>query len=414
MHKILYVFLNDYCAGVYQQDKSGRKSFRYIPEYLDNSKAIPLSNSLPLTPELFGDKVCHSFFGGLLPEESQRRIVAKIYGVSPSNDFSLLENIGGQCAGAISFYPTQEKDITKDSEFMPLSGVDLQDRIYHLAQHPLLLGYDEVRLSLAGVQDKIMVAENNTKLYLPLHNTPSTHIIKPEIGYIPATVTNEHICLELAKKIGLHVVSSKIAKAEVTEYLLVERYDRYNNFPDITRIHQEDFCQALSISTENKYQAEGGPSLPQCVELLRDISTNPVKDIQNLVDVVIFNYIIGNCDAHGKNFSLLYKGNNNIRLAPFYDLLSTLIYPELSKKMSMKIGSQYKINAVVPKDFIEMAQQCGLNPRMVKQRIIELSAQIIQVSAQVSIQSSDVSSVLEFIITRAKHTHLEYNNSTYD
>lgn len=411
MSKVLYVFLNDYCAGIYQQDKSGRKSFSYLQEYLDHSKAIPLSNSLPLKPELFGDKVCHSFFGGLLPEESQRRIVAKIYGVSASNDFSLLENIGGQCAGAISFYPTQEKDLSSHADFMPLSDKDLQDRIYHLAKYPLLLGYDEVRLSLAGVQDKIMVTENNNQLYLPLHNTPSTHIIKPEIGYIPSTVTNEHICLELAKKIGLHVVSSQIASAELTEYLLVERYDRYNNFPEITRIHQEDFCQALSIATENKYQAEGGPSLSQCIKLIRNISSNPVKDIQNLVDVVIFNYIIGNCDAHGKNFSLLYKQKNNIRLAPFYDLLSTLIYPEFSKKMSMKIGKQYKINAVTPKDFTEFAQICELNPRMVQQRIVELSAKTIKVSSEVSTYSADACSILTFIISRAEYIHLEYQNN---
>jgi serine/threonine-protein kinase HipA len=143
----------------------------------------------------------------------------------------------------------------------------------------------------------------------------------------------------------------------------------------LEREHQEDFCQALGISPDNKYQNEGGPSLKQCFALLRELSSAPVIDLQRLLDAVIFNFLIGNHDAHGKNFSLRY--GRETRFAPLYDVLSTAYYPELAKKMAMKIGGEYASDKVLPKHFDQLAEEAGLAKPMVKRRVQELAETVL-------------------------------------
>jgi serine/threonine-protein kinase HipA len=214
---------------------------------------------------------------------------------------------------------------------------------------------------------------------MPLGGAPTTHILKPAIERFKGIVFNESLCMKLAHAIGLHTARTQTGKVEDIDYLLVERYDRTlvkdsGGVEFLERDHQEDFCQALGIVPENKYQAEGGPSLKQCFALLRELSSAPVIDLQRLLDAVIFNFLIGNHDAHGKNFSLLY--GRETRLAPLYDVLSTAYYPELSRKMAMKIGSEYASDKVLPKDFEQLAEEAGLAKPMVKRRVSELAEEV--------------------------------------
>lgn len=163
------------------------------------------------------------------------------------------------------------------------------------------------------------------------------------------------------------------------DYLLIERYDRVvvkdGGSEHLEREHQEDFCQALGVIPENKYQNEGGPSLKQCFGLLRELSSAPVIDLQRLLDAVIFNFLIGNHDAHGKNFSLLY--GRETRLARLYDVLSTAYYAELSKKMAMKIGGEYASDKVQPKHFDQLADEAGMAKPMVKRRVREMAETVL-------------------------------------
>jgi serine/threonine-protein kinase HipA len=169
-------------------------------------------------------------------------------------------------------------------------------------------------------------------------------------------------------------------------YLLVERYDRtYRQVEGqgavLERLHQEDFCQAHGIVSELKYQKEGGPSLKQSFALLRNVSSAPVLDLSRFLDAVIYNYLIGNNDAHGKNFSLLYSGvgtdDLQIRLAPLYDILSTVYYPELSRTMAMKLGGEYSSERVMPRNFEQLAEEAGLAKPIVRRRVPELADSII-------------------------------------
>lgn len=152
----------------------------------------------------------------------------------------------------------------------------------------------------------------------------------------------------LAEAMGLHPAHARIYSVQERSFLLVERYDRVVNEAELQRLHQEDFCQALGVVLEMKYQNEGGSGLAQCFGLLRSVSKPSAPQVLRLLDGVIFNALIGNHDAHGKNFSLLYGARSPV-LAPFYDLLSTAVYPTLTPKMAMKIGSKYKFGKLEPK-----------------------------------------------------------------
>jgi serine/threonine-protein kinase HipA len=192
--------------------------------------------------------------------------------------------------------------------------------------------------------------------------------------------------MRLAAATGLPAAKAEIRRVEDVEYLLVERYDRMHRqslggVALLERLHQEDFCQALGIVSENKYQKEGGPSLKQCFALLREVSNAPVIDLARLLDAVVFNLLVGNNDAHGKNFSLLYRGvgtaNREIRLAPLYDVVSTYYYPELTRDMAMKIGGEYSSDKVSKANFEQLAEDAGLAKPLVRSRVPELAEAVL-------------------------------------
>jgi serine/threonine-protein kinase HipA len=170
----------------------------------------------------------------------------------------------------------------------------------------------------------------------------------------------------------------KPAKSEVQvvldrQFLLVERYDRLTHADGHRqRLHQEDFCQALGVVPEMKYQNEGGPDLIQCFDLVRRATRPSAPQVLRLLDYVIFNALIGNHDAHAKNFSLLYAGQAPV-LAPLYDTLSTAVNPTLTPKMAMKIGSKYKFSEVQARHWEQLAEGVGLAKAPAKRRILALA-----------------------------------------
>jgi len=179
--------------------------------------------------------------------------------------------------------------------------------------------------------------------------------------------------MALADAMQLKPAKSKVHLVLGRSFLLVERYDRLINARGRRqRLHQEDFCQALGVVPEMKYQNEGGPGLTQCFDLVRRATRPSAPQILRLLDYVIFNALIGNHDAHAKNFSLLHSGKMPV-LAPFYDTLSTAVYPTLTPKMAMKIGSKYKFSEVQARHWEQFAQDVGLTKAQAKRRILELA-----------------------------------------
>ncbi len=370
----LEVWLFDYRVGTLAL-ADGRLSFCYAFGWLSRPDAVGLSASLPLQAEPFDDRKTRPFFAGLLPEGQMRRLIAQQFQVSGQNDFALLDHIGGECAGAVTFLePGRALPIpTNDDDIQWLSDEEVVAILDELPRRPMLAGKDGLRLSLAGAQSKLPVVFDGARIGLPLNGTPSSHILKPAIHTVEDSVVNEGFCMALAAAMQLRPAKSKVHLVLDRSFLLVERYDRLIDAQgNRQRLHQEDFCQALGVAPEMKYQNEGGPDLAQCFDLVRRVTRPSAPQVLRLLDYVIFNALIGNHDAHAKNFSLLYSDKAPV-LAPFYDTLSTSVYPTLTSKMAMKIGSKYTFSEVQARHWEQFAEDVGLTKAQAKRRILELA-----------------------------------------
>lgn len=376
MTAALLVGINDAVVGRLWLDEKKRFCFQYDGQWLEGSK-IPLSLSLPLRSAPFLDDESHPFFANLLPEEKIRAVIARNLGISLNNDYGLLERIGGDCAGAVSLYPETGEPKRELGRYRQLSPDELAAIIRELPQRPLLAGEKGIRLSLAGAQKKLPVFYDDEHFRLGYGAFPSNYIIKPAIEDLDGTVENEAFCMALAHEVGLEVPRSFIHQHEETRVFVVKRYDRVTTAVGTKRLHQEDFCQALQIPPEYKYETEGGPSLAACFNLLRNASIRSGKDVLSLLNWVIFNCLIGNSDAHGKNISLLLLPEGPM-LAPFYDLLSTRIYVHygLAEGLAMKIGGENDPGAIRKKHWEQFAGEVGIKPRLVLIRVAELAKRI--------------------------------------
>lgn len=283
--------------------------------------------------------------------------------------------MGGECAGAVTLLaPGQPMPGAEQADDVQwLTEDEIVALLDELPQRPMLAGQDGLRLSLAGAQDKLPVVFDGVRMGLPKNGTPSSHILKPAIRTLDDTVSNEGFCLALADAMRLQPAKSQVLSVMGRQFLLVERYDRVSHAQgQRQRIHQEDFCQALGVVPEMKYQNEGGPDLAQCFDLVRRVTRPSAPQVLRLLDYVVFNALIGNHDAHAKNFSLLYA-DKSVVLAPFYDVLSTAVYPTLTPKMAMKIGSKYKFSEVQARHWAQFADAVGLGKAQAKKRILAMA-----------------------------------------
>lgn len=356
----------------------GRLSFAYHPNWLASPDAVALSGSLPLQAAPFDDIRTRPFFAGLLPEGHLRRLIAQHFQVSTQNDFALLDAIGGECAGAVTLLPKDAApQIAGAGEVSWLDDQRLSAILDELPRRPMLAGQDGLRLSLAGAQDKLPVVFDGQRIGLPLGGQPSTHILKPPIHALENTVLNEGFCLALAQAMKLPSAEARIHQAGDRRFLLVARYDRQRDAQgNLIRLHQEDFCQALGVVPEVKYQNEGGPDLKACFDLLRRVTRPSAPQVLRLLDYVVFNALVGNHDAHAKNFSLLFAPPSSRAaptLAPLYDVLSTAIYPSLTPKMAMKLGSKYQFSEVQLRHWEQFAEAAGLARAQTRKRILGMA-----------------------------------------
>ena len=381
MSRTLDVYLHDKLAGGLEQADSGDLTFTYAADYLDAAPHA-LSLSLPLEAATHSGNAVRAFFSGLLPEQSVRVRLARCLGLSETNPFALLEAVGGDCAGAVAFYPHGTKPPAHSDDVEVLDDKALGEVLALIKRRPMLAGDDGYRFSLAGAQDKLAVGFREGRVALIKDGAPTTHILKPAIEGIKDSAHNELFCMRLAKKMGLDVPETSLGFTGDTPYYLVERYDRHTDDDGtITRIHQEDFCQALGIAPEIKYEAEGGPNIAACLEVITNQTAHPAADQMKLLDRVLFNYLIGNADAHGKNFALLYKGDKP-ELAPAYDLLSTAVYPSLAKNMAMNIGDQYKPQDVYPQQFYKLVPETKAARADMKKRMEKMVKEMLEVAPE--------------------------------
>jgi len=362
---------------------------------------------LPLQIKPYLDAQTRAFFSGFLPDSLARYRLAKYLGVSEKNAFALLEIVGGECAGAVSLYPEGIIPLSVDKASREvLDDQRLAEILHLLKSRPLLAGDQGLRLSLAGAQDKLAVCVEKNQVVL-VKDAPTTHILKPLIQDIEESVLNELFCMQLAAKVGINTAKTCLGFLNETPYLLVTRYDRLVSKTGVLRLHQEDFCQALGILPDIKYEREGGPSIVQCQNIITTACLKPAVDQIQFLKCLLFNYLIANADAHGKNFSLLYQSQKP-SLSPAYDLLCTAVYTDMATKMAMKIGSKYQPEAVFNRHWYQLVvNTAGARKNLRQQmRIMVDACRIEAVTLEKSFKKLDIQSpifakIIKIINTRA-------------
>lgn len=373
----LDVYLHDERAGILERLDGAELRFTYDRDWLAAAET-PISLSLPLREEPYRDPDCRPFFSGLLPEGDFLRSIARTFHISAENPFTVLREIGGECAGAVSLAaPGSDPPFASAPAAEWLSEAQLAALLSELPARPLLSGPEDdkgVRLSLAGTRDKLPILCRDERVGITRGRPPSTHIIKMPPPEIPGFVANEAYCMALAGEIGVRVASAEPLRAGRLEALLVERYDRVRHGSAVQRIHQEDFCQATGRAPEMKYESEGGPSVAECGSLIRAHASGPGASLLQFLDALLFNLLIGNADAHSKNYSLLLEGPRAPRLAPLYDLLSTRVYGRrFGRKMGMKYGGEYRPDRIRGRHLDRMGDDLGIAGRRVRGHAKEIA-----------------------------------------
>jgi serine/threonine-protein kinase HipA len=410
MTHFLDVYFHEMKAGTLSQDGAGALSYAYTPAYLGGREPRAISFSMPLREAAYHDRVVRPFFSGLLPDGGARQRLAGALGISAGNAFGLLEVIGGECAGALSLYPAGDTPPTDDDGVELLTAARLEEILGKLRERPLLGGEEGVRLSLAGAQDKLSVCVDGDEIGLAKGGRPTTHILKPSIQALDGAVENELFCLRLAGALGLPAPAVEMRISGAIPFLLVERYDRTQNVDGIiTRLHQEDFCQALSVPPELKYEEEGGPGTEKSLDLVRRATARPAANQLNLIRILIFHYLVGNADAHGKNYALLYRGRTP-DLAPLYDVVCTAAYPRLAKKLAMAIGGRSTPDTIQLKQWFTLVPDTRGAQRLLVKDMGDLAGRIgaeadrlLEEFSQAGIIHSVLKIIRGILETRATH-----------
>lgn len=393
-HAPLNVLINGRLVGQLSKASNGATAFQYDQSWLDWEPAFAVSLSLPKRETPYKGQEVAAVFDNLLPDNLDiRRRIAERTGAAGTDPYSLLEEIGRDCVGAMQFlHPDDDHEFTARLEGEEQSEEDIEQTLAGLPQKPLGMGREEeFRISVAGAQEKTSLLLQDGKWLKPIGTTPTTHLLKPQLGQIPtpsgiidmsSSVDNEHYCLTLLEEFGIKVAKTWIETFGKRRVLVVERFDRLQRSQkDILRLPQEDMCQALGIPPSLKYQSNGGPTADQILRLLQR-ADSPLDDQQSFLSALILFWLIGATDAHGKNFSIFLRPYDRYGLTPLYDVLTAqpaFEQGQISKnkfKLAMSAGKKprYVVSEVAGRHFVQTAQKAGMGPTIIHQcfeRILE-------------------------------------------
>lgn len=366
-------------AGNIRGESSADACFVYSEDYLKREDAMPLSISLPLQRDPFTSDETRNYFDGLLPEGFTRRAVSQNMHIDENDYVSILHALGKECIGAVC---ALEEGESVEASYEPLSDEELRA----IAEEGALKSADIVtrsHLSLAGATGKAGLYLNpyDKKWYMPHGTAPSTHIVKQSHIRFDSIVANEQISLLTASKCGISTPESFIINTgsggDREVLFATKRYDRAagkvsryaDNIKMPVRLHQEDLAQAMGIPASKKYEEPGEDHMKRMFDILRRYSADPVTDQIKLWDMIVFNYFIGNTDAHIKNFSLLYSADlRTVRLAPAYDIVSTTVYSSGTRDMAFAVSGIWSLDSIDAQAFEHAAAEAGLGAKMAMRR----------------------------------------------
>jgi serine/threonine-protein kinase HipA len=402
----LKVLMNGYSVGYLHKSSNGAMSFQYDEEWLSTERTRPISLSLPLTNKNYQDERVYNFFDNLLPDNQNiRSKIQSRFKISTNQPFDLLGAIGADCVGAIQICDNQQPipDI-KIVTAKPISTAEIAKILTGYQHTPLgiVTEVDDFRISIAGAQEKTALLLYNEQWCRPAGTTPTSHIFKLPIGFISHSnldlqdsCENEWLCLEISKAFGLPTANAQIQVFDGVKVLVVERFDRRWS-PDkswLMRLPQEDFCQALGVSSNLKYQADGGPGIAEIMKLLMGANNAEADREQFFRSQVLF-WLLGAIDGHAKNFSIYIEAGGSYRLTPLYDVISA--YPLIENKslsaqkvkMAMALkgtsGNHYLWSKIQPRHFLATARAIDFSETKATKIVQEMLEKAVVVAQEVS------------------------------
>lgn len=411
-------------------------SFEYDAAWLKDTAAFPLSPVLPLTRPAKGypSIVVKRFIENLLPEGRALEVIAATSKVARSNVYALIAALGAETTGAFRFWPAGEAPPTVAAEMQrEVTREELQKRLDDRALVPLAAWDGKIRMSIAGVQDKLPVyldkpLDDGGRMYLAAPPLASTHILKPEPQEprTPHLVVNEHFCMSLARRMGLPVAGVRLYRAP-TPVLVVERFDRVlaaaANPRSVQRLHIIDACQATDKPAAAKYEHNLGTGAHvravrdgmsfEILFRLADLTVNKAVARRTLLRWAFFQFLIGNTDAHGKNFSF-YVRPEGLEPAPWYDLVSVVQYLHFDHELAMAWGDEFALENIKSFAMADFARRCKVDRGLLRREATRMSKLAIEhATLQASAAEYDsvdeqafAGSIRDFVIGQAERLPL--------
>ncbi|MEO8094800.1 MAG: HipA domain-containing protein [Pseudolysinimonas sp.] len=390
----LNVYLDGTAIGTLTQGTAGGIQFAYDDEYRRRRSATPLSLSMPLVREQHKNKQARSYLQGLLPDSEGRLAeLGREHHVSSKNPFALLAHTGRDAAGAVQILPPGEDSpdaARRQEDVTELDHAQFADLVADIIANRDTWGRREsnARWSLPGAQPKVALFRTAGGAWaVPEDSTPTTHIIKPAVPPYSSHHINEFMTMSAASHLGLRVANDFMVTTDRGDHAFVsERYDRVREGARWVRLHQEDFCQAMAVPPDHKYQKEGGPSISQVAQLFQGL---PDPDDRRLnatqfYDALVFNLAALGTDAHAKNYSFMLHGDR-ATMAPLYDLGSHAPYPTRNNEpleLAMALDGEYRIGAVGIEDLAKAGVKLGLDRDHARGRAVEVTGGIVEAYQQ--------------------------------
>ncbi len=358
----------------------GKVELRYTSEALDTwpSNTPLLSCSLPLGTRR---QQAGLFFRGLLPEGQHLQALAAQANLASYDTFGLLARYGKDVAGAAIVADATPRE--RPGSVAPYTREALEGEVADIKHRPLGI-HDDSELSLAGLQDKLLLIELGPGLWgRPIHGRPSTHILKVEDRRYSGMAEMEAACLRIARAAGLTTIDATTETIGNVPCLIVSRFDRRMESGTTVRIHQEDACQALARDPEKeqgagKYERAGGPTLRDIAQLLDRYARNGPAELTRLASIVAFTVLIGNADAHGKNIGLVHAMPGDVRLAPLYDTVPTALWPKLRDRAAMTVNGQQRLESVTLDDIAAEALRWPWDPDLARAAAISTTEAVLE------------------------------------
>ncbi|MFU8785488.1 type II toxin-antitoxin system HipA family toxin [Aliidiomarina sp.] len=387
----LHCHMNDQFVGTLKSRLNNLR-FRYSDSWLQSNFARAISVSMPLTEQEYSGEALNAYFDNLLPDSLDvRKYIVDRLGAKSTKPFDLLETVGKDCIGALTFLAIPEPQPVPDVKIIPLNEEQIGQLIADSRTGKTLgMQHDDAfRFSLAGAQEKTALTFWQGQWGIPVGRTPTTHILKPRIITRPgepdlsSSVENEWFCMRVVQALGLPVAHTKIDSFNGEDVLIIERFDRKIIENKIYRLPQEDFCQALGVTGGSKYEEYGGPSAKEIMKIL-STSTASVSDQDTFMSAQLLYWLFAAIDGHAKNFSLALTPRG-YRLTPLYDVLSAYGFAQVGNlhpkkiKMAMAVNSKnrhYQWHTILPRHWRTHAKSVGYDPERMDSTIANITSKL--------------------------------------